>query len=294
MKIRPLLVFFLLLSATLCAAQPLQAQRPPRPSLKGWDYLVHKLVDDGLDAETVYRIYMDPRMPPFGEVYFALRPRETKHMYSGFNTKAKLLKAKNFLDEHSRAFEVAETRYKVSRYVIASILLVETHLGKNLGKDLIINRLSRVAGIAEPKNLLRNYKKHRKESTKVTFDEVKARALFLEKTFYPEIKALIEVAKIKNIDVFDLRGSSAGAFGLPQFLPSSYLQFGVDANHDGLVSLFEEEDAIVSVGNFLAFYGWEKAKTYEAKKAVIWRYNHSDAYVETILNIAQALKKQDA
>lgn len=54
-------------------------------------------------------------------------------------------------------------------------------------------------------------------------------------------------------------GSYAGAIGLPQFMPSSIRQFGVDGDKDGKIDLRNSpEDAIASVGNFLKMHGWVK------------------------------------
>jgi membrane-bound lytic murein transglycosylase B len=60
-----------------------------------------------------------------------------------------------------------------------------------------------------------------------------------------------EIEKKYNINFNDINGSWAGAFGIPQFLPSSFLKFAVDGNGDGVIDLFDMEDAIYSVGNYL-------------------------------------------
>ncbi|MBX7143575.1 MAG: lytic murein transglycosylase [Oligoflexia bacterium] len=266
-------------------AKPQQLIGPYR----GWGFLVEKLRQDGISESTLRTVYQDKRMPRFTDIPFSLQPRETHSMYVRFLTQGPLSIAKSFLDRHKKLFGEAERTFGVSRNVIAAIFLVETQAGTFTGKELVINRLSRLASIAEPNNLLFNYDRLRKLDTSVTFERVKERASYLEETFYPEVKALLEISRRQRIDLLELRGSGAGAFGIPQFLPSSYLRFGVDANRDGLISLFHESDAIWSTANYLSSMGWNDASSTEDKQKVIWKYNHSQAYVDTVLSIADRL-----
>jgi membrane-bound lytic murein transglycosylase B len=271
--------------------QPVNLTPLPSSSFRGWDYLVQKLRSDGVSEETLRSIYADPRMPFFGEVRFALKPRESKAIYAPLLKPHKVELARTFLETHEETFTKAERELKVNRYVVASILLVETHFGKNTGRELVINRLSRVASVREPTNLLLNHRRYLKDDPTITLSEVDARAEYLERTFYPEVKALLQIMDQQKIDPFDLKGSSAGAFGLPQFLPTSFLRFGYDGNKDGTVSLFHPEDAIWSTANFLAQSGWKETDSHEKHRAVIWKYNKSDPYIDTVLSLAKSLRR---
>lgn len=261
-------------------------------AFRGWDFLVQKLRQDGVNESLVRAIYQDKRMPRFSDIPFSLQPRESHAMYVRFLAAGPLSIARGFLDRHKRLFSESERTFGVSRNIIAAIFLVETQVGAVTGRELVINRLSRLASIAEPNNLLFNYERLKKLDDSVTFERVKDRANYLEETFFPEVKALLEIARRQRIDLLELRGSGAGAFGIPQFLPSSYLRFGVDANRDGLISLFHESDAIWSTANYLSSMGWNDASTLEDKQKVIWKYNHSQAYVDTVLAIADRLKSE--
>src|SRR5690606_32915419 len=137
---------------------------------------------------------------------------------------------------------------------------------------LVLNRLARLASIAEPENVKRNFKELRKQDRTLSFEEVQDRALFLERMFYPEMLALFSMRQKYGIDLFTLRGSSAGAFGIPQFLPSSYLRFGVDGNEDGEISLYDIEDAAYSAANFLSGFGWKLDLSAAEKREVLWNY----------------------
>lgn len=259
------------------------------PSYRGWDYLVRMLKADGIPQKEIDRVYKSKRMPRFGLITFKLKPKESRDIYQGFFNKKTMMIARKFLGRYRSAFTYAEDRFKVDRHIIAAIIYVETKCGQFTGREMVLNRLSRVAAIAEPENLKKNYKALSKEDPSVTFDAVQKRGAYLKETFYPEVPALFEIARRNKIDIFGIRGSRAGAFGLPQFLPTTYIKFGVDANGDGRVSLYNQADAIASTANFLSSYGWKDSSSPEAKAKVLWNYNHSDAYVSTVLKVGRLL-----
>jgi peptidoglycan DL-endopeptidase CwlO len=78
---------------------------------------------------------------------------------------------------------------------------------------------------------------------------------------------------------FDLSTSSAGAIGQMQFLPETWKEFEVDANHDGKADPYDAKDAIFTAANYLSH---ELKATGSLAKA-IWRYNHDSAYVNQVL-----------
>jgi membrane-bound lytic murein transglycosylase B len=76
----------------------------------------------------------------------------------------------------------------------------------------------------------------------------------------------------------NLGPSSAGAEGWMQFMPSTWAEWGVDANGDGVADPDNPEDAIFSAARYLAAAGMP-ADTYGA----IYAYNHADWYVSEVL-----------
>lgn len=265
---------------------------PVIDSFRGWDYLVAKLRKDGISELELRAVYLNRQMPPFSTAYFKLVPKESHAMYSSYKKESLVKRARDFIENHKSIFDEAEKKYKVNRHVIASIMLIESRYGSNTGDHLIINRLSRVGSIAKPDNILANYKKLKKENPRVTLKQVEERAHYLESRFYPEVLALFEMSRKQNINLLTLKGSSAGAFGIPQFLPSTYLKHGVDANNDGHISLFDIEDAVHSTSKYLASEGWQDNAPKKQKEAVIWEYNHSGPYIDTVLSIADRLAER--
>ncbi len=82
----------------------------------------------------------------------------------------------------------------------------------------------------------------------------------------------------------DLSLSSAGAEGWMQFLPSEWAQYGVDANGDGWKDPYNPADAIFAAARYLRAAGGDTDI-----RAAVFSYNHSQAYVESVLLRAQLL-----
>lgn len=270
-------------------------QIAPRPAIvlqhdwRGWRYLVGKLSLDGVDEQRLRSIYDNPKMPKFTSVYFSVTPKEPPSIYSGFSSPSRIKLAQRCLKSNYQHFAAAERHFKIPKQVIAAVLFVETQCGKITGRSQILTRLSRLASVGDPDNLRKNFDKQRAVDSSVTFEQVLKRAEYLEQTFYPEIAALMKIAEQHRVSVFDIRGSVAGAFGISQFLPSSYLKFGYDGNRDSVISLYSMSDAIWSAANYLSFYGWDSAKSLDENRAVIWNYNRSASYGDAVIKLAQAL-----
>jgi membrane-bound lytic murein transglycosylase B len=77
--------------------------------------------------------------------------------------------------------------------------------------------------------------------------------------FRGELENTLLLARKSSIDPLSLLGSFAGAVGLPQFMPGSILEYGVDFDNDGHIDLRNSPvDAIGSVANFLVNHGWSR------------------------------------
>jgi hypothetical protein len=83
----------------------------------------------------------------------------------------------------------------------------------------------------------------------------------------------------------DLSVSSAGAEGWMQFLPSSWDRYGVDANGAGYEDPYNPADAIFAAARYLQAAGGA-----QHIRAAIYAYNHSQAYVESVMLRAQLLE----
>jgi peptidoglycan lytic transglycosylase B len=257
---------------------------------RGWEYLIQKLVADGVERERVVAAFRDPRVARFGGLEFSARtPHEPRALYRRFLRPASVAAARRCRLRYAEAFETAQRIHGVSADVLAAILFIESGCGQNTGSYLAFYRLARLAMANEPQNLRQNIERFAHDDGTVDADvevRVRARARSLESTFYPEVRALFAVADRLGVGPLDIYGSRAGAFGAPQFLPTSYLAYGVDADGDGRVRLDHAADAAASCAHYFAEHGWPADGSNRQRRAAVWEYNHSTAYVDTVLALA--------
>lgn len=259
---------------------------------RGWGYLIDKLVADGVARDDVARTFADPRVPPFIGLSFSLYPAESGARYRALLRPGSIAEARRCRIRNASAFTAAEQTYHVPADVVAAILHTESRCGHNTGSQLVFYRLARLAMANEPENVAVNLERHTRivgDAAGATTARVHERARYLEETFYPEVRAMFEMATRAHLDPLSVRGSPSGAFGYPQFLPSSYLRDGVDADGDGRVSLYDVGDAAASCANFLARHGWHSGASPAERRSAIWSYNRSTAYIDAVLTLAHRL-----
>ncbi len=134
---------------------------------------------------------------------------------------------------HGLTLHRAEREYGVPPSIIVALLGVETHYGQRMGKFRALDAL-----------------------TTLTFDYPR-RADF----FRNELEQYLVLSRGQNLDPMEVYGSYAGALGIPQFMPSSYIKYAVDFDHDGKIDLLHDPiDAIGSVANYFRQYGWQRGK----------------------------------
>jgi len=259
---------------------------------RGWGWLVEKLVADGLDRGRVERAFDDPRMEPFDGLDFGLSAgREPRWLYRGFVRPAGIAAARRCREAYGGELDRAAAAEGVPASVVAAIMYVESGCGRNTGSSMILHRLARLAMANEPANLRRNLGRHAPDGDPEVEARVRARARYLEDTFYPEVRGVFLVAERLDVDPLALHGSGSGAFGEPQFLPTSYLEHGADGDGDGRVDLYDPADAALSCASFLKAKGWHNGLSTAERRRVIWAYNHSDAYIDAVLAVARAIDR---
>jgi hypothetical protein len=93
---------------------------------------------------------------------------------------------------------------------------------------------------------------------------------------------LASINKIESNFGQNMGPSSAGAVGWMQFMPSTWLRWGVDADGDGIADPWNATDAIYAAARYLAAAG---GQTDIARG--VFAYNHADWYVHEVLDLAQ-------
>jgi membrane-bound lytic murein transglycosylase B len=200
-------------------------------------------------------------------------------------------------DENASAFESAQRATGVPAELVAAILHVETRCGRNTGESVVLYGLARLAMANEPGNLAANVEDKARQGDALDegmAERVRARGAQLDEMFYPEVRATFTVADRIGVGPLELLGSPSGAFGYAQFLPTSYLRFGVDGDGDGKVDLFDLSDAAASAAKFLAESGWQHGIGLVEQRQVIWHYNRSDAYIDAVLGLSDRIGPRTA
>jgi len=126
----------------------------------------------------------------------------------------------------------------------------------------------------------------------IPIEDIEKRARRKSKWAYQELKTLLTLTRQESIDVLQVKGSWAGAFGIAQFLPTSYMKFALDGNNDRKVRLHNRYDAIVSVANYLKEHGWRMDLPDPQRRLIIRKYNNSSAYTDTVLELSRIIRGQ--
>lgn len=223
-----------------------------------------------------------------------------KSDYSVHYNKNGVEKTSKFIQENFDLLHLAEQKYKVPKEFIASILWVETRHGSYTGDNHILSVFLTTATsnyyetVEENKIAILDYYAENKENIKDAksiehyLDKYIARANKKANWAINELLALQKIYYENKLNIFDLKGSYAGAFGWSQFLPSSYNSWSVDGDNDGKTDLFNKTDAIFSVANYLKTNGFDG--TEEGINKSIFHYNNSKDYVNAVITLAQKAK----
>jgi membrane-bound lytic murein transglycosylase B len=285
--------FRLLLMTVIAVAIPaMWPHHAPAVAPDGaWQFklLQQKLIRDGFQPDRIRKLYQNPR------VLFERRATslfmvhsESKLNYDQFTSDWAIDQAKKYMRKHVVQLQKTEETYGVDKRVITAIILVETGLGKTLGNSSILNTLSSLSAFEDPAVRDEYWKtfQRKDEINRKDFDE---RAVRKSAWAYKELKAFLQYTRNENFDPVGIQGSYAGALGIAQFMPTTLLAYGRDGNQDGVVDLFVHADAMASIAGFLKRFGWKPGIDSEKARQIIYRYNHSDYYVDTILKISVLL-----
>jgi membrane-bound lytic murein transglycosylase B len=217
--------------------------------------------------------------------------RLRKVVHRGYLGKASIARAHAYITENMPVLEEIDERYGVPKEIVVAILLIETHLGRNTGKRCVFNRLASMALSAD----LEMVRSHLGRKLLSPGNEEFARRCCQEKGdwAYSEFKALLHLAERDGLDPLGIRGSLYGAIGQCQFMPSNVFLYGVDADQDGRVDPFTKTDALHSIANYLCGHGWRTGMDRDGQHRIIFNYNHSTVYANTVLAVAEKLRDRN-
>jgi membrane-bound lytic murein transglycosylase B len=139
-----------------------------------------------------------------------------------------------FWREHADTLARARREFGVPEEIIVATIGVESIYGRRTGSFGVLESLTMLAFSYPPRARL----------------------------FRSELEHYLLLAREARFDTARVKGSYAGAIGIPQFLPSSYRRYAVDFDGDGRRDLVDSTaDAIGSVANYYRSHGWRGGET---------------------------------
>lgn len=225
------LVLFLLFSTATASAHQVLLQN--NSSFDRWldnvrrdargQGISESVIDDALDGispdEEVIRL--DGKQP---------ESRLTLQQYlDKIVTGKRVRQGREMLYKHGALLAGIGRKYHVQPRFIVALWGIETNYGKNTGGFSTIDALATLAY----------------EGRRASF-------------FRDELLAALTVLQQEHMDSDDMTGSWAGAMGQCQFMPSTFLKYAVDYNHDGKRNIWHNNgDAFASIANYLKSLGWD-------------------------------------
>jgi len=156
------------------------------------------------------------------------------------------------LKQNTSLLNKTSQKYGVPAYVLVAFLGLESNYGNYMGNENLVRSLATLA--YDPR-----------------------RSGFFTKEFIALLK-LID----KNTIPLDAKGSWAGAMGAVQFMPTNVIAYGVDANNNGKVNLWnEKEDIYASAANFLKKLGWKKGEKWGREASIPKNFDYRLTGLET-------------
>lgn len=279
----------------------------PHPSYTpglSWDPLIARLTADGHDAWELQRLFASLESAPlpefmgqkavelygrYGKASLTLsgedRGKFAPPDYTRIAGGMSVAVGRKTIAANAKFFERLYQQYGVPAPFIVAVLMVETGLGAETGKQSALLALGSMASTGSLNDVLHIISGIEKNQDALQ-DLIKARS----DRAYDELKALIKYADISGKNAAAIPGSVYGAIGICQFMPSNISRFGVSTSGKRSVpDLFVLSDAAASVAQYLSAHGWRKATTPSAQIAVLRSYNHSDVYASTVYGVASAL-----
>ena len=226
-----------LLAALVCV--PAGAQ-PAAAAAGGFDLTRPEIVQfvndvvsrDGLDRRAVRKLLREAQPQP-KIIEIMNRPIEKVAPWweyrEHFLTEERISEGVAFWRDHQNELEQISAQYQVPSEYLVAILGVETKYGRITGHYRALDALATLAFDYPPR----------------------------EKFFRSELEEFLLLTRENKLDPLTVTGSYAGALGVPQFMPSTYRRYSVDANTDKKRDLWGDwDDILASVANYLRERGW--------------------------------------
>jgi hypothetical protein len=217
---------------------------------------------------------------------FLIQPNYAPHF-----TAETLDASKKFIKKNHYWLNFAEKKYGVSKHAITALLWVETRFGKRTGTNPVLGVYTSLLQADHPlmiRQSLERLAEQRPDADLAMKEKVIDRSKKKSDWALEQLIALNTIQTNHHLTITKILASYAGAFGICQFIPSSYVELAVSRLKKYPADLSSPADAILSVGNYLSKKGWNSADPASQAEA-LYQYNRSRDYGAIILKIAAEL-----
>jgi membrane-bound lytic murein transglycosylase B len=254
--------------------------------------LLRALEQLGFERDALSPVFYDDRLRKLDRVVSvnALNP-DSRDIYAQFSEPYAMRLARRFQQRHAGQLKAVEAEYGVPQGVLVAILLIETQFGNARLPYRVLEVFTTLAVEGHPDAVERHYARIRDVRPDVEKEWLASRLVKKAEFAVAELVAVLSMFRDNLQHLYEVRGSYAGALGMPQFLPSSYLRWAVDGNGDGDVDLNDLDDALPSMANYLRAHGWGPNAPFQTKWRALWEYNRSPNYVRAIFEVAFRLQE---
>lgn len=228
-------ILLMLIAATAGHAAQSRIE-PPATWLAGKQAFVQDMVErHGFSRPALERAFHESRF--MASIIRAMDAPSTALPWHEFRARhvndARIAGGLRFWSENAAVLERASAIYRVPAEIIVATIGIETMYGRRTGNVNVLDALTTLA-FGYPR-----------------------RADF----FRGELEQFLLLARENDWKLNAIKGSFAGAIGIPQFIPGSYRKYAVDFDGDGHRDLRQVADAIGSVAHYYSQFGWQPGAT---------------------------------
>ena len=185
-----------------------------------------------------------------------------------FVKESRIVAGVKFYKENIELINMVATEYRIDPFIMITIAGIESNYGSHHSQYSVFNSLY---------SQIHDMPKRAKWASK-------------------ELAEFIKYCYNDQLDPQEIGGSYAGAFGFGQFIPSSFNNFSVDFNEDGVRQPYDWPDVLASIANYLRRNGYRPNSDNYDRDGDIWKsiyaYNHANNYVMAVLELRNEIKNQ--
>lgn len=259
------MVCFLLVIADIGVCAAADSSNPPKEWVNWLNGLKKEMRAKGISQKTIDRAYKGKNY--YHKVSAAVQndKKQTEFVLTTCEYVNRLVNENRIKEgrkeyKHLRKkYKKIEDKYGVPLYYLTALWAIETNFGKNKGKYNLIDSLTNLS-----------YKNRR------------------AKFFKSELFNVLKIMDKNELSGDKMQGSWAGAMGHFQFMPSTYNNYAVDYDKDGVPDIWDSfPDALASAANYLSKLGWKKDEPWGKRVELAWDFDFKNVGRSTTKSVAE-------